>query len=162
MHCPKCNNDQSIEFSYATGTYNCPACTGCWMEYSPIKKYLEERDTTAAEALRSIWDLRAEKSPNLRCPQDNEALYVFLPTRAWNWSFASNVEGFGLMPTTGGFQTTKPFGTAENKNKKGLRCRLDGSKNIHAPFFRFFLGPEGRRKCFQTIKPYYSSPLSSH
>ena len=47
------------------------------MEYSPLKSYLEERDEIAAKAVRSIWDLRAEQSPNLRCPQDNQPLYVF-------------------------------------------------------------------------------------
>ncbi len=77
MHCPKCNNKQIIEFSYATGTYNCPVCSGCWMEYSPLKSYLEERDEIAAKAVRSIWDLRTEQSSNLRCPQDNQPLYVF-------------------------------------------------------------------------------------
>ena len=77
MFCPKCNNDQAIEFSYAAGTYNCPSCSGCWMEYSPYKKYLEERDDVASEAFRSIWDLRAEQSSSLKCPQDNAPLYIF-------------------------------------------------------------------------------------
>ena len=48
------------------------------MEYNPLKSYLEERDEIAAKALRSIWDLQAEISPNLRCPQDNQPLYIFV------------------------------------------------------------------------------------
>ena len=47
------------------------------MEYSPYKKYLEERDEIASEAFLSIWDLRAEQSSCLKCPQDNAPLYIF-------------------------------------------------------------------------------------
>ena len=47
------------------------------MEHSPYKKYLEERDEIASEAFRSIWDLRAEQSSSLKCPQDNASLYIF-------------------------------------------------------------------------------------
>jgi len=78
MNCPKCKNDQTIEFSYACGTYNCPTCSGCWMEYNPLRSYLEERDAIAAEAFQSIWDRRAEKSQNLKCPHDNKPLYIFI------------------------------------------------------------------------------------
>tara|TARA_B100001250_G_scaffold391612_1_gene392669 strand:+ start:407 stop:727 length:321 start_codon:yes stop_codon:yes gene_type:complete len=47
------------------------------MEHNPLKSYLKERDEIAAEAFQSIWDLRAEKSPNLKCPQDSKPLYIF-------------------------------------------------------------------------------------
>ena len=43
----------------------------------PVESYLVERDEMTAKAFRAIWDLKSEKSPTLKCPQDYSDLHVF-------------------------------------------------------------------------------------
>jgi len=38
---------------------------------------LVERDEMTAKAFRTIWDLKSEKSPALKCPRDHSDLHVF-------------------------------------------------------------------------------------
>ena len=129
MLCPKCNNDQTIEFSYTCGTFNCPTCSGCWMEYNPLKSYLEERDEIAAKAFRSIWDLQAEKIPNLRCPQDNQPLYVFVHKRVelefcqqcrGLWFDANELEGFKKLNPIAPQKTKKDHGVDWTDRKTSM------------------------------------------
>ncbi len=77
MLCPKCNNEQLIEHSLGSGIYRCGNCSSHWLDYKPVESYLVERDEMTAKAFRTIWDLKSEKSPALKCPWDHSDLHVF-------------------------------------------------------------------------------------
>jgi Zn-finger nucleic acid-binding protein len=77
MLCLKCKNHQLIEFSLGSGIYRCGNCSSHWLDYKPVESYLVERNEMTAKAFRTIWDLKSEKSPTLKCPRDHSDLYVF-------------------------------------------------------------------------------------
>ena len=77
MLCLKCKNHQLIELSLGSGIYRCSNCSSHWLDYKPVESYLVERDEMTAKAFRTIWDLKSEKSPALKCPQDYSDLHVF-------------------------------------------------------------------------------------
>ena len=75
--CLKCNNKQLIEHSLGSGVYRCDNCSSHWLDYKPVESYLVERDEMTAKAFRTIWDLKSEKSPALKCPRDHSDLHLF-------------------------------------------------------------------------------------
>ena len=75
--CLKCNNKQLIEHSLEPGIHRCGNCSSHWLDYKPVESYLAERDEMTAKAFRTIWDLKSEKSPTLKCPRDHSDLHVF-------------------------------------------------------------------------------------
>ena len=75
--CLKCNNKQLIEHSLGSGIHRCGNCSSHWLDYTPVESYLAERDEMTAKAFRTIWDLKSEKSPTLKCPRDHSDLHVF-------------------------------------------------------------------------------------
>ena len=77
MLCLKCKNQQLIELSLGSGIYRCGNCSSHWLDYKPVESYLVERDEMTAKAFRTIWDLKSEKSPTLKCPRDHSDLHVF-------------------------------------------------------------------------------------
>ena len=77
MLCPKCNNEKIIEHSLGSGIYQCGNCSSHWLDYKPVESYLVERDEMTAKAFRTIWDLKSEKSPALKCPLDHSDLHLF-------------------------------------------------------------------------------------
>ena len=77
MICPKCNNEKMIEHSLGSGIYRCSNCSSHWLDYKPVESYLVERDQMTAKAFRTIWDLKSDKSPTLKCPRDHSDLNLF-------------------------------------------------------------------------------------
>ena len=77
MICPKCNNKNMIEHSLGSGIYRCSNCSSHWLDYKPVESYLVERDQMTAKAFRTIWDLKSDKSPTLKCPRDHSDLNLF-------------------------------------------------------------------------------------
>jgi len=75
--CLKCNNKQLIELSLGSGIHRCGNCSSHWLDYKPVESYLVERDEMTAKAFRTIWDLKSEKSPALKCPRDHSDLHLF-------------------------------------------------------------------------------------
>ena len=75
--CLKCKNGQLIEHSLGSGVYRCDNCSSHWLDYKPVESYLVERDEMTAKAFRTIWDLKSEKSPALKCPRDHSDLHLF-------------------------------------------------------------------------------------
>ncbi len=75
--CLKCKNGQLIEHSLGSGVYRCDKCSSHWLDYKPVESYLVERDEMAAKAFRTIWDLKSNKTPNLKCPRDHSDLHLF-------------------------------------------------------------------------------------
>ena len=66
-----------IEHSLGSGIYRCSNCSSHWLDYKPVESYLVERDQMTAKAFRTIWDLKSEKSPTLKCPRDHSDLNLF-------------------------------------------------------------------------------------
>ena len=77
MLCLKCKNQQLIELSLGSGIYRCGNCSSHWLDYKPVESYLVERDEMTTKAFRTIWDLKSEKSPSLKCPRDHSDLHLF-------------------------------------------------------------------------------------
>ena len=77
MLCLKCKNNQLIELSLGSGIYRCSNCSSHWLDYKPVESYLVERDQMTAKAFRTIWDLKSDKSPTLKCPRDHSDLNLF-------------------------------------------------------------------------------------
>ena len=77
MLCLTCKNQQLIELSLGSGIYRCDNCSSHWLDYKPVESYLVERDEMTAKAFRTIWDLKSEKSPALKCPRDHSDLHLF-------------------------------------------------------------------------------------
>tara|TARA_B100001123_G_scaffold199303_1_gene226553 strand:- start:1628 stop:2092 length:465 start_codon:yes stop_codon:yes gene_type:complete len=75
--CLKCNNEELIEHSLGSGVYRCDNCSSHWLDYKPVESYLVEKDQMTAKAFRTIWDLKSEKSPTLKCPRDHSSLHLF-------------------------------------------------------------------------------------
>ena len=66
-----------IEHSLGSGIYRCSNCYSHWLDYKPVESYFVDIDQMTAKAFRTIWDLKSDKSPTLKCPRDHSDLNLF-------------------------------------------------------------------------------------
>ena len=78
LNCPKCIDVKLIDRLAESGVYRCGNCSGHWLNYTSVESFLVKHDKMAASACRSIWDLKTEISPILRCPQCQSGLHFFV------------------------------------------------------------------------------------
>ena len=80
MNCPRCIDVKLIDrlAESESGVYRCGNCSGNWMDYASVESHLVASDKMAASACRSIWDLKTEISPILRCPLCQSGLHFFV------------------------------------------------------------------------------------